>query len=376
MSRHYSSRRAYADAIDDYENFAYRLPRQREHHHVHEPRSALSPRGMYRSSDTPVRKVTVTSHRIHTSGESTTSYHDHRVYTTYGSSWSPVGYQELSDEDHRDPTRRKFHSAEEGRRYPSYAHVKNSHPEDFERAYRSGYSRKPRSHGSDEHGRSDTRGQEKPNKSSSRRGEQQYNSRNNTRWEEYSRSGSGQEKPNKSSSRRGEQQYNSRNNTRREEYSRSGRSDSYYEDREQRYHQGGPKEPKPTSKGHNGKSRSYRNHKKPDSSRTEGRREGIPGSNRRNSSHEASQPKTREIFPDYYATLKLSHLATEEEIKRAAKLRRIEVHPDRLKKPEMSAVELAQIDSVATQVGQAADVLLNPEQKQKYDRELYAAKGY
>ena len=42
----------------------------------------------------------------------------------------------------------------------------------------------------------------------------------------------------------------------------------------------------------------------------------------------------------------------------------------------MSAVELAQIDSVATQVGQAADVLLNPDHKQKYDRELYAAKGY
>lgn len=73
--------------------------------------------------------------------------------------------------------------------------------------------------------------------------------------------------------------------------------------------------------------------------------------------------------------MKLGPLATSEEIKSAAKRRRVEVHPDKLKKPGMSDSERAKIDAAAAEVGQAADVLSNPEHKLEYDRQLYAAKG-
>lgn len=73
--------------------------------------------------------------------------------------------------------------------------------------------------------------------------------------------------------------------------------------------------------------------------------------------------------------MKLGPLATSEEIKSAAKRRRVEVHPDKLKKSGMSDSERAKIDAAAAEVGQAADVLSNPEQKLEYDRQLYAAKG-
>ena len=64
-----------------------------------------------------------------------------------------------------------------------------------------------------------------------------------------------------------------------------------------------------------------------------------------------------------------------EEIKSAAKRRRIEVHPDKNKKAGMSDSERAKIDAAAAEVGCAADVLSNPEQKLVYDRQLYATKG-
>lgn len=74
--------------------------------------------------------------------------------------------------------------------------------------------------------------------------------------------------------------------------------------------------------------------------------------------------------------MKLHHLATPAEIKSAAKRRRVEVHPDKLKKPGMSDSEQAKIDGEAAKVGEAADVLQNPQQKWEYDRQLYAAKGW
>lgn len=78
-------------------------------------------------------------------------------------------------------------------------------------------------------------------------------------------------------------------------------------------------------------------------------------------------------MPDHYAILKISPHATGEVIKSAAKRRRVEVHPDKLKEVGMSDSERADIDAAAAKVGQAADVLQDAELKLKYDRQMYAA---
>ena len=203
--------------------------------------------------------------------------------------------------------------------------------------------------------------------------------------------------------------HNSRSNDRREEDAKGNRSDRYYRDREQRHYQEGPKhshpkEPKPTyTNGNSSKSKSYSNHRytknnnpgqgkpesgtshqqnKPHSSRSESRCKENPRSKRSDpfnedrgnrSRQEKPQSRAKEELPDHYATLEIGPLATEEEIKGVAKRRRVEVHPDKLKKPGMSASEIAKIDDEAAKVGQAADVLQNPKQRLEYDRKLYAA---
>lgn len=48
-------------------------------------------------------------------------------------------------------------------------------------------------------------------------------------------------------------------------------------------------------------------------------------------------------------------------ISEAAKLMRIKMHPDKLKKEHMSAEEKAKIDETAGNVGQAAEILSDPE---------------
>ena len=88
------------------------------------------------------------------------------------------------------------------------------------------------------------------------------------------------------------------------------------------------------------------------------------------------EPEVKDEFPDFYVILETSHLATEVEIKRAARRKRVEVHPDKLKRPGMSDSERDKIDAGAAQVGQAADVLQNLEQKLEYDRKFYAAKTW
>ena len=117
-------------------------------------------------------------------------------------------------------------------------------------------------------------------------------------------------------------------------------------------------------------------HEKPNNSRSNDSRQGNSRSDRNKSSHELPepQPKARDNLPDFYAILKISHLATDDQIRSAAKRRRVEVHPDKLKRPGMSESEMDEIDAQAAWVGQASDVLLNPEQKLKYDSK-YAAKG-
>ena len=77
--------------------------------------------------------------------------------------------------------------------------------------------------------------------------------------------------------------------------------------------------------------------------------------------------KAQEDLPDYYAILGISSRASTDEIKKAAKKKRIEVHPDKTKKPGMSKQEQDRIDEIAAQVGLAADILMDPVQKEEYD---------
>ena len=64
-----------------------------------------------------------------------------------------------------------------------------------------------------------------------------------------------------------------------------------------------------------------------------------------------------EELPNYYAMLGISIFASHEEVRRAAKSKRVEVHPDKCVKPDMSEIEKEKAYEVAAAVGQAADVL-------------------
>lgn len=271
-----------------------------------------------------------------------------------------------SIDDYIMPEKRKSKvhqsSAKEQRGYTSYARAKQSQQEELKPPPKVQYSGIPRSHGSNEYVRSDTHSQGKPNNSSTCR----------------------------------------EGNTCRQEDSRRGPK---YEDCEQRYCQPSPKpsqpkEPQPTPRdGHARKPKSDRNQifvakdkpsqvkpasgssrrqEKPHSSKSESRGGGASRSSEKESSNAMPQPEpeAKDDFPDFYAMLEISPLATEAEIKRAARRKRVEVHPDKLKRPGMSDLELDKIDAGAAKVGQAADVLQNLEQKLEYDRKLYAAKTW
>ena len=75
-------------------------------------------------------------------------------------------------------------------------------------------------------------------------------------------------------------------------------------------------------------------------------------------------------LPDYYAILRIPPTASAGEVGRAARKRRIEVHPDRLKRPNMSKQKQDEIDEAAKAVGMAADVLGNEDKRNEYDRGL------
>ncbi|KAK4698001.1 hypothetical protein P7C71_g166, partial [Lecanoromycetidae sp. Uapishka_2] len=100
-------------------------------------------------------------------------------------------------------------------------------------------------------------------------------------------------------------------------------------------------------------------------------------SSKHNGEHRKHRPRLGEtladiieerVLPDHYGTLAISRQSTAAEIKRATKLARVLSHPDKLKKPGMSSKELREIDDFAAAVGQAADVLTDPVQKEAYDR--------
>lgn len=80
--------------------------------------------------------------------------------------------------------------------------------------------------------------------------------------------------------------------------------------------------------------------------------------------------REKEELVNYYATLGISSLASSHEIKKAARSKRVEVHPDKCIKPDMSKSEKAKVYEIAAAVGQAADVLTDGELKSKYDKKL------
>lgn len=196
-------------------------------------------------------KVTVTRCQIDTSCESPTSYHDRRGYSAYGSHPFSSGYQTIPNEGYRGPTprtrgnsrqskasfrdfgadytyldnperdsyrtclqrdNRHGHSnrhyssddytmpeerkpkgpqssTKEQRGYISYTRAKQSRQEELKPAQKGQYSGIPRSHGSNEHVRSDKHSEEKPNNSSSCLEENNHRSKSNTRRQEDSRGG-------------------------------------------------------------------------------------------------------------------------------------------------------------------------------------------
>ena len=80
------------------------------------------------------------------------------------------------------------------------------------------------------------------------------------------------------------------------------------------------------------------------------------------------RPTTVKEGMDLYLILKISPSASQSEIEKAVKKMRIQYHPDKRKRPDMSSKESRCIDEQAKLVGEAAEVLLDPEKRRCYDR--------
>ena len=80
-----------------------------------------------------------------------------------------------------------------------------------------------------------------------------------------------------------------------------------------------------------------------------------------------------EGLPDHYARLGISKHSSHEQVLKAAKEMRVKTHPDRLKRREgLREEEMRAIDVEAALVGEAADVLSDPELRYKYDCKIHA----
>jgi len=97
------------------------------------------------------------------------------------------------------------------------------------------------------------------------------------------------------------------------------------------------------------------------------------GKTRANRSQLRPRPQARQNMrtqkrPRLYETLGIDILSPQDVVERAAKQKRIECHPDKLKRKEgLSREESDKIDVTAVEVGYAADVLTDPESRRKYD---------
>ncbi|KAL8638758.1 MAG: hypothetical protein Q9228_004122 [Teloschistes exilis] len=87
------------------------------------------------------------------------------------------------------------------------------------------------------------------------------------------------------------------------------------------------------------------------------------------SSKSSSMPKVEKTdgFVDFYALLSISPSCSQAEVEKAVKIQRIRFHPDKLKKEGMTPQELHSIDEQAKVVGGAAEVLMDPVQRIRYD---------
>ena len=74
-----------------------------------------------------------------------------------------------------------------------------------------------------------------------------------------------------------------------------------------------------------------------------------------------------EELPNYYAMLGISPFASADETRRAAKSKRVEIHPGKCVKPDMSEIEKEKAYEIAAAVGQAAYVLTDAELRWWYD---------
>ena len=80
-----------------------------------------------------------------------------------------------------------------------------------------------------------------------------------------------------------------------------------------------------------------------------------------------------EQLPDHYATLKIPRNSTHKEILVAAKKRRIEVHPDNVKRHgggKMTEEDMESMEDEAKRVGWAADILCDEGLREKYEGKL------
>ena len=75
--------------------------------------------------------------------------------------------------------------------------------------------------------------------------------------------------------------------------------------------------------------------------------------------------------PRLYEVIDIYPSSSQEDINKAAKWKRIESHPDKLKRKKgLSPNELAEIDSRAMEVGRAADTLSDPALRSQYDSKV------
>ena len=110
-------------------------------------------------------------------------------------------------------------------------------------------------------------------------------------------------------------------------------------------------------------------HEKPRASDSERRDSDPPTQNTR---QPPKQETKQEIPPppDHYAILGISPTATDAEVLKAAKKKRIETHPDRFAGQALAPSEAEKMIEHSKNIGHAADILSDPDARSDYDREV------